>query len=280
MKREDPRQSHTSLEPRANSLQRPGRARLHDRSALTARSSRSPGSRPLALSNLSRLRAGAGQTAAPRRLQNATPRGVSRTSAGLQAPEGSPSEIRDRLPMIGSDSSELAHTAFSETLAIAHQQSSRESQRHDCIPAKASARSRAPRRSLQLDEPIARRHRFGEEVITRAAISGAIASRRNDRRLEGGHVARKVRLGHRAVATTMTLIGLCFGASGAHRGCAQRQLTQCLPIGTRRSFARGRVGTRFATDAGGEATLWRGLPCRSDRAIWCERPGAGELSRR
>ena len=64
------------------------------------------------MSNLSSLRAGAGQTAAPRRLQKPTPPGVSRTSAGQQAPDGSPSEIRERLPMIGSGSSELAQAAF------------------------------------------------------------------------------------------------------------------------------------------------------------------------
>src|SRR5450755_845139 len=64
------------------------------------------------MSNLSSLRAGAGQNAAPRRLQKPTPPGVSRTSAGQQAPDGSPSEIRDRLPMIGSRSSGLAQAAF------------------------------------------------------------------------------------------------------------------------------------------------------------------------
>jgi hypothetical protein len=137
---------------------------------------------------------------------------------------------------------------------------------HDRIRPISSVRLALSGRVLSPVRRLASHDCVGDEVITRAAISGAIASRRYDRRLEGGHVARKVRLGHRAVATTMTLIGLCFGASGAHRGCAQRQLTQCLPIGTRRSFARGRVGTRFATDAGGEATLWRGLRCRCDRA--------------
>jgi hypothetical protein len=65
-----------------------------------------------ALSNLSSLRAGADQTAASRRLRKPTPPGVSRTSAGQQAPEGSPSDIRDRLPKIDSDSSELAQPAF------------------------------------------------------------------------------------------------------------------------------------------------------------------------
>jgi hypothetical protein len=54
----------------------------------------------------------AGHSAAPRRLQKPTPPGVSRTSAGQQAPEGSPSDIRDRLPKIDSDSSELAQPAF------------------------------------------------------------------------------------------------------------------------------------------------------------------------
>jgi hypothetical protein len=66
----------------------------------------------LLLSNPSSLRAGADQTAAPRRLQKPTPPGVSLTSAGQQAPEGSPSDIRDRLPKIDSDSSELAQPAF------------------------------------------------------------------------------------------------------------------------------------------------------------------------
>ena len=69
-------------------------------------------SRVAQLSNLSSLRAGAGQTAAPRRLQKPTPPGVSRTSAGQQAPDGSPSEIRNHLPMIGSGSSERAQAAF------------------------------------------------------------------------------------------------------------------------------------------------------------------------
>jgi hypothetical protein len=78
----------------------------------TERQSASTPTTCLLVSNLSSLRAGAGQTAARRRLQKPTPPGVSRTSAGQQAPDGSPSEIRDRLPMVGSGSSELAQAAF------------------------------------------------------------------------------------------------------------------------------------------------------------------------
>jgi hypothetical protein len=48
----------------------------------------------------------------PQRLQKPTSPSVSRTSVGQQAPDGSPSEIPDRLPIIGFDSSELAQAAF------------------------------------------------------------------------------------------------------------------------------------------------------------------------
>ena len=128
----------------------------------------------LLLSNLSSLRAGAGQTAAPRRLQNATPRGVSRTSAGLQAADGSPSEIRDRLPMIGSDSSELAHAAFSETLAIAHQQARVGLEADECFarPAVAEltmpmATSGSPRTAV----PSCRTSRSGAAAWTASAYA-------------------------------------------------------------------------------------------------------------
>jgi hypothetical protein len=53
-----------------------------------------------------------GQTAAPPRLQKPTPPGISRTSSGQQAPDGSPSKIRDRWPMICSDFTELAQAGF------------------------------------------------------------------------------------------------------------------------------------------------------------------------
>jgi hypothetical protein len=93
-------------------LQAPEQQPRRQRSRCRFRTKPAAGPSLPALSNLSSLRADAGQTAAPRRLQKPTPPGVSRTSAGQQAPDGSPSKIRDRLPMIGSRSSELAQAAF------------------------------------------------------------------------------------------------------------------------------------------------------------------------
>ncbi len=137
------------------------------------------------LSNLSSLRAGAGQTAAPRRLQKPTPPGVSRTSAGQQAPDGSPSEIRDRLPMIGSGSSELAQAAFPRRSqsprserplvrarttafvpALAH---TGRSQRRRCDRPDAAAR--APQRACASAHQQARVDAAADECFARPAVA-------------------------------------------------------------------------------------------------------------
>jgi hypothetical protein len=136
----------------------------------------------LVLSNLSSLRAGADQTAAPRRLQKPTPPGVSRTSAGQQAPEGSPSDIRDRLPKIDSDSTELAQPAFPTsslspragrlssrrgTIAIDGERSCAGVGRRDRFVTNAIARRRPPRRSLLLAGPRATHDRKGDQAQSR-----------------------------------------------------------------------------------------------------------------
>jgi hypothetical protein len=113
----------------------------------------------------------AGESAVPRRLQKPTPPGVSRTSAGQQAPEGSPSDIRDRLPKIDSDSSELAQPAFPTSSQLPR--AGRSSSRHGVIAIDGEHSCAAcGRRDRIATVAIARRGALG--VIARLAAGGVV----------------------------------------------------------------------------------------------------------
>jgi len=105
------------------------------------------------------------------RLQKPTPPGVSRTSAGQQAPQGSPSDIRDRLPKIDSDSSELAQPAFPTSSQLPR--AGRPSSRHGVIAIEGERSCHASRwRDRLATVAIARRGALG--VIAGLAAGGVV----------------------------------------------------------------------------------------------------------